>query len=161
MKKILLSFLILTASVVSHALPALNDYAKFDVTIIDGKTEIKLIEEMKLVEFDEPSKIFLMELNLKIRDAVQTKNVGVKYDDLYTDRALKSIVEMCKMGHGVNQILIVKGQAMNTCRFNVEDADAKGFRWYGVVPFGIVKEEFVAKNGNKMTRQMVDYTFGK
>ena len=55
----LLSFLILSASAVSHALPALNDYAKFDVTIADGKSEIKLEEEMKLIEFDEPTKIFL------------------------------------------------------------------------------------------------------
>ncbi|MBK9294438.1 MAG: hypothetical protein IPM57_08335 [Oligoflexia bacterium] len=159
--KALLALLILSMGVYAQALPALNDYAKFEVVVTEKAIQMSAVEELRLVDYDKPTNVYLLEQKVSVGSEQSTENFGIKADELLTDQNLKSVVQMCKLGHGVNEKVSVKSEQVESCRFEVKNTEASGYRWYAVVPFGIIKEELTLKNGTKIKKQMVDYTFGK
>ncbi|MCS6837892.1 MAG: hypothetical protein NZ480_03500 [Bdellovibrionaceae bacterium] len=143
----------------SLAMPQIGDRAIFEVIFqsYDGTFE-KYTQILEIIDMDEEHVLVsntLIDLNRKT-----TRNITeVEHrDSLPTTQMIQDLLKDCqKNGH---QLVSVSIQSEIVPACFMEDPSRSFASWYGLVPFGVVKQVSTDQEGNTVTFILKKYSFG-
>lgn len=142
----ILSALVLLASSVAFAYPAVNDLAKFngDVTMADGK-KYPMAYEMKLTQYNSSTKQYLQVNTQSVGGQTEVEQAWMNEGDLMSKAQVQEIVAKCTQYGGRFEDVVTPVGTMKTCAILQENEKSEVTYWIGDIPFGIVKTQILDK----------------
>ncbi|MGE0633541.1 MAG: hypothetical protein AB7O96_14100 [Pseudobdellovibrionaceae bacterium] len=146
MRSILTSVIVLLASSIAFAYPAVNDMSTLvgTATMQTGeKYDMSL--EMKLTQFDAAQNSYFQVNTTTVAGNAQKEEAWVKASDLISADQVKNVLANCTQFGGRVEDVATKVGVFKTCAMLKEDQSQEATYWIGDVPFGIVKAIVTSK----------------
>jgi hypothetical protein len=140
------------------AMPAVGDYAWFDTyRPFKGYLTLEITKDLP--------KEKKLETVVKSYDHILGGYSKVTVEEVKTFKSTSDITNLFKNCNGAGKSLVdvkVPAGVFKACRVDFEDLTKRGSNWYGCVPFGLIKTQFmIIENGITITNNLREYEFGE
>ncbi|MBO9668464.1 MAG: hypothetical protein J7501_16820 [Bdellovibrio sp.] len=150
--KVAIASLMMAVSSFAFAYPTLGDKVEWtgaEVKLDGTSTPITVTKEV--TKWDDATMMWTVKVDMTKGDQTSTKEVMTKC--LWSPESWTMMKENCVMEGGTLESVTVDAGTYDSCRMNtVSDDGSVTKKWWGDVPFGLIKKEMTdVKAGTKTT----------
>ena len=143
------------------AMPAVNDFSRFDGIATLNGTSVAFTIETRTTSFDSVLGIYGVTHSTTIPGKPSKNEISrVAAKDMVTTAQVTDILKNCLQYNGNLETLNLKAGKFDTCRLPWSGKDMKGFIWVGMAPYGFVQMDQTNRNGQRVVSKLESYVFG-